>query len=128
MNTTQTTTDLWYHGTSDAAGLDVGDYMDPRQGSFESAVWATCDVSHARSFAAAKAALDEDAAPLVFELEILSCAKVDSVQELPHALEEYFEALREAGYDAVRIEKGENGLPELAILTEYAAKTCAIVG
>jgi len=112
----------WFHGTSSESGLESGDIMDPSYGHFPdldiSVVWATSDESHARSFAVSTAALD-DGDPVVWTLELTSGADVLTLSEFDAEAISEFAA---EGGDAVIIEKGENGKPEMAILTRFAAR------
>jgi hypothetical protein len=115
----------WYHGTSSTSGLDLGDYLDPQRGSFEPCVWVTSSVLHAREFAYARASLDRakgtrDSVPVVWMVQIDPLAIVVQADDLRSTddLADY----KSSGYDAVQIEQGERGVPEMAILTRSVAK------
>jgi hypothetical protein len=102
----------WYHGTSSEAGLEPGDILDPRRGGFEPAVWATSSPEAAARYAQdAAAVLGGD--PVVYRVvladhaEIVTCPDGDELDLAVSA-------------DAIIDERGEHGVPTLAILTRVA--------
>jgi hypothetical protein len=103
----------YFHGTSTESGLDVGDKMDGACGSFESCVWATASIEHARRFARARAALGGD--PVVFVVRIDDDATVRTVSDSDD-IEADLRAAREGGVDLIEIESGEGGHREVAII------------
>lgn len=108
-------TNRFFHGTSTATGLEDGDYMDPTRGAFEPCVWGTSTRAAAQTFAASAAAVLGGEA-VVFSLNIDS-AKLKTVVSVDDIHDALATARRE-GFDALIIEKGENGAPEIAILTK----------
>lgn len=107
----------WYHGTSSAAGLETGDAMDPTAGSFEACVWA-CSTYERALYFAKSCCVVRGGEPIVYRVSLAPSATVATVAEWN---EEEIEHLRCQGADAVIIEDGEDGTPELAILTGCAA-------
>jgi hypothetical protein len=113
----------WYHGTSTAADLAVGDFLDPAYATHEAFVWATASPRHAQYFAESRAAID-DGEPIVFVVRLTEYATVSTLTRYD---EEALEELQEEGVDAVIIPEGEDGNPELAILSCSAAFVSGIV-
>jgi hypothetical protein len=112
----------WFHGTSDESGLGAGDTIDPKMGNFESVVWATSDKAHADRFAKARTVLDSpEAKPVTYAIKLRGDAKIKRIPEASQNVEDDIRSAREDGFDALVIERGENGRPELAILSRGAA-------
>jgi hypothetical protein len=110
-----TTTLRFFHGTSTATGLEDGDYMDPTRGAFEPCVWGSSTLAHAQRFARDTAAtLGGEAVVFALNLGSANIKTVEIVDDINDALD----TAREEGFDALIIEKGENGAPEIAILTK----------
>ena len=65
----------WFHGTSSEAGLEAGDFFDPRKGGFEPAVWATSDPNLAMRYAKDSVAIN-GGRPIVMEVKIHPSASV----------------------------------------------------
>lgn len=109
------TTLRFFHGTSTATGLEDGDYMDPTRGAFEPCVWGSSTLDHARRFANdTTAVFGGEAIVFGLNLDSANVKTVASVDDISDALD----AAREEGFDALIIERGENGAPEIAILTK----------
>ena len=113
------TAEPWYHGASREGGLEAGDTLDPRMSSFEGVIWATSDRAHAYRFARDQAVLD-NGEPVVYRVVLRSGTKIKFIEKSREIEKDLREAKAE-GYDAIRIEIGENGKPELAILREGVA-------
>lgn len=114
----------YYHGTHTESGLDIGDDLDPTYGSFESCVWVTSDFKHAWEFAYASAAVNEEAEPIVYQVAIDPQAIILNLQTLLDDRE--LRTAKSQGYNAVLVQQGERGSPEMAILTRHTAKVAGV--
>jgi hypothetical protein len=113
----------FYHGTSDAFGIDTGDRMDPSHGGFEAAVYATSDLSIARRWARARCAV-AGGEPVVFEVEIADGANVRTVAGCDPA---EYETIASDGADALVDTAGEGGAVDLVVLSRFGASFGAVV-
>jgi hypothetical protein len=106
----------WFHGTSDEAGLDDGDTIDPSCGSFDRCVWATSSIEIARRFARSRAALG--GSPVVFEIVIADGAEIveQTMDETDYGVDA----------DAIYFARGESGVAELAIIRRGIATARAL--
>jgi hypothetical protein len=103
----------WWHGTSDEAGLEEGDYLDPKAGSFEPCVWCTSSEQAAWTYARSRAALGGK--PVVFRVELVAGAVVVACPA--GAKPDY-----SVDADAILDEDGELGVPCLAVLRRGVAR------
>ena len=97
----------WYHGTSSESGLSDRDTLDPAKAHFEPAIWATSDRAIALRFATAACAV-HGGRPVVWVVDLIDSA---TIIRQTMAKTDY-----EVDADAIVFERGEAGVPEIAIL------------
>ncbi len=113
---------VWFHGTSSESGLRPNDAIDPSRGNFETTVWATSDKPHAEQFAQSLTDIGSTKArPVVYKVILSNQAKIKTIERASSNIAEDLASAREEGFDALRINEGENGKPELAILNKGVA-------